>query len=239
VGVLAHFLEREGIPTTQISLIRVHTEKIRPPRALWVPFELGRPLGAPQHPEFQRRVLQTVLGLLDHQEGPILADFAQDAPRTESGPEVLACPYVPPADPVNPDDSGESTQLKEEIAALKPWYRQVRGDEYRPERSLSKRTLEEIADRLGDVLSGNADSKDFPLRYGVEDLKAFYFTALAAQPGLHALSGDEVEQWFWKETTAGRMLRRVQRRCRESDQPTLNKISAQVIPNRYLKELEM
>jgi hypothetical protein len=42
VGALGHFLEREGIPTTGISLVREHTEKIRPPRALWVTFELGR-----------------------------------------------------------------------------------------------------------------------------------------------------------------------------------------------------
>jgi hypothetical protein len=55
VGGLAHFIEREGIPTTQISLIRIHTEQIKPPRALSVPFELGRPFGAPNEPAFQRR----------------------------------------------------------------------------------------------------------------------------------------------------------------------------------------
>ena len=47
VGALGHYLERGGVPTTQISLIREHTERIRPPRALWVPFELGRPFGVP------------------------------------------------------------------------------------------------------------------------------------------------------------------------------------------------
>jgi hypothetical protein len=40
----------------QISLVREHTEKINPPRALWVPFELGRPVGPPDEPAFQRRV---------------------------------------------------------------------------------------------------------------------------------------------------------------------------------------
>ena len=34
MGGLAHTLEDEGIATTQISLIRLHTEKIKPPRAL-------------------------------------------------------------------------------------------------------------------------------------------------------------------------------------------------------------
>ena len=48
--MLAHFFEEEGLPTTQISLIRLHTEITKPPRALWVSFELGRPLGVPGDP---------------------------------------------------------------------------------------------------------------------------------------------------------------------------------------------
>ena len=32
MGGLAHYIEDEGVPTTQISLIREHTEKIKPPR---------------------------------------------------------------------------------------------------------------------------------------------------------------------------------------------------------------
>jgi tripartite-type tricarboxylate transporter receptor subunit TctC len=38
VGALGRWFEEEGIPTTQISLVREHTEAIQPPRALWVPF---------------------------------------------------------------------------------------------------------------------------------------------------------------------------------------------------------
>jgi hypothetical protein len=64
VGALGHFLEREGIPTTGISLVREHTEKIRPPRALWVTFELGQPMGIPGDAPFQRRVVQAALDLV-------------------------------------------------------------------------------------------------------------------------------------------------------------------------------
>ena len=67
MGALAHYLEAEGVPTTQVSLIREHTETINPPRALWVPFELGRPLGAPEDPGLQRRVLMAALNLLEAQ----------------------------------------------------------------------------------------------------------------------------------------------------------------------------
>ena len=63
MGGLGHFLEDEGVPTVQISLIREHTEIIKPPRALWVPFMLGRPLGVPDDGEFQKRVLRSALAL--------------------------------------------------------------------------------------------------------------------------------------------------------------------------------
>ena len=61
MGALGHYIEREGIPTAQISLIREQTAAIKPPRALWVPFMLGRPFGAPNDPDFQRRVLRHLL----------------------------------------------------------------------------------------------------------------------------------------------------------------------------------
>jgi hypothetical protein len=66
---------------TGISLVRDNTERLRPPRFLWVPFELGRPFGAPDEPEFQTKVLRTALALLERQDGPpILEDFPDDAP---------------------------------------------------------------------------------------------------------------------------------------------------------------
>ena len=46
VGALANFIERAGVATASISLIREQSEAVRPPRALWVPFALGRPLVA-------------------------------------------------------------------------------------------------------------------------------------------------------------------------------------------------
>jgi hypothetical protein len=49
---MSHTLEAAGMATTQISLVREHTAAIRAPRALWVPFILGRPLGVPNDPAF-------------------------------------------------------------------------------------------------------------------------------------------------------------------------------------------
>ena len=75
MGALGHYLETEGLATTQISLIKEHTVSIRPPRALWVPFMLGRPLGDPDDVKGQRSVLDAALSLLQRKEGPALEEF--------------------------------------------------------------------------------------------------------------------------------------------------------------------
>ncbi|MBV9685618.1 MAG: hypothetical protein JO096_00185, partial [Alphaproteobacteria bacterium] len=87
MGALGHYLEDEGIATVGISLIRPQTENTKPPRALWVPFELGRPFGPPADPGFQRRVLLAALRLLEREKGPvIIEDFPDDDPRAQPDP---------------------------------------------------------------------------------------------------------------------------------------------------------
>ncbi|MGB1538895.1 MAG: selenoprotein B, partial [Pseudomonadales bacterium] len=58
--------------TTGISLIRENTASMQPPRALWVSFPLGRPLGKPGDPAFQHRVISAALDLLNRNDGPVL-----------------------------------------------------------------------------------------------------------------------------------------------------------------------
>ena len=87
MSALGHYLEEAGIASVAISLIRPQTENTRPPRALWVPFELGRPFGPPGDPAFQKRVLLTALRLLERNDGPVLIeDFPDDDPRARPDP---------------------------------------------------------------------------------------------------------------------------------------------------------
>ena len=82
MGALGHYLEEEGIATVGISLIRPQTENTKPPRALWVPFELGRPFGPPSDATFQKRVILAALHLLERERGPVvIEDFPEDDPR--------------------------------------------------------------------------------------------------------------------------------------------------------------
>jgi hypothetical protein len=68
-------IEREGITTVSISLLREVASVLKPPRALFVPFPMGFPLGAPQRPQLQHRIIAAALELLERNDTPILAEF--------------------------------------------------------------------------------------------------------------------------------------------------------------------
>jgi hypothetical protein len=70
-------LERRGITTASITMLAEVTKKVRPPRALSVPWPLGFPLGAPNDVALQRRVLIDLLALLSRTDGPVLESFKE------------------------------------------------------------------------------------------------------------------------------------------------------------------
>lgn len=224
MGALAHYLESEGIPTTQISLIREHTEIIRPPRALWVPFDLGRPLGVPGDADFQRRVLVAALNLLERSSGPVLEDFPDEAPAVDSSaePEAWACPVSFAHDEATKGD-GESPLdfLQREIRELRPWY--DLGLERKERTSVAYFTPEDACRFLGGLLHGETpplpeglSSTAVALRLAAQDLKAFYFEAVASKPGHRAPNGQQFNKWFWQQTAAGEVLKRIKELCADS-----------------------
>jgi hypothetical protein len=77
VGLVAAELERQGIATVAIQLLREVAERVRPPRALCVPFPHGYPLGVPGDAAGQRRVIESALRLLEDPSlaPPVLVDF--------------------------------------------------------------------------------------------------------------------------------------------------------------------
>lgn len=76
VGLVAAELERRGIATVAIQLLRQVAEKVRPPRSLLVPFPHGYPLGQPAQPQQQTAVITAALELLQEQpRPPLLATF--------------------------------------------------------------------------------------------------------------------------------------------------------------------
>ncbi len=77
VGLIQRFIEHAGVTTVSISLLREITEKTRPPRALFVPFPLGYPLGEPDNPELQTKIIQAAFALLPRNDCPILESFVE------------------------------------------------------------------------------------------------------------------------------------------------------------------
>ena len=225
MGALGHYLEDEGVATTQFSLVRPHTERIRPPRALWVPFELGRPLGAPDDVGFQRRVLVAVLELFDRESGPVLEDFPEDAPTAPpiEEEEGWACP-IPLAPLPAAEEDGLGAALKHEITLLQPWY--DLSVEKRGRTTVGASGLEIVA--VGDFIAAflNGGAPECPrddltigetLKLAVEDLRAYYFESAAAQPGRAQASGTDVREWFWKETVASKAFWALRPICAASD----------------------
>lgn len=83
MSLIAAELERNGISTVVLQLLRVAAEKVGPPRALLVPFRHGYPLEAPDDPEKQHRVIDAALELLERAdlEPPVLEEYFESVTR--------------------------------------------------------------------------------------------------------------------------------------------------------------
>ena len=77
VGLVAAELERQGVSTVCVQLLRRVAERVRPPRALFVPYRHGFPLGEPDAPASQHAVIEAALALLEDRslEPPVLVSF--------------------------------------------------------------------------------------------------------------------------------------------------------------------
>ncbi len=225
---LARYFEDEGLATVVISLVREHTERVKPPRAFWVPFQLGRPLGAPDDPAFQTRVLRAALALFSAPAGPVIGDFDEDAPGAD--PEDYSgwvCPVNLPAPPdgaVAPDSL--LALVGGEFDSLAPWYDLARERRGRTTVGVSGLNIADAAALLTRFLDDpELDSTDPALsaphaaKFAADDLKAWYFEAATARPG--ASGSAALNDWFWGETAAGRLLLRLSATCRGIDAPVM------------------
>ena len=210
MSALGHYLEEEGIATVAMSLIRPQTEKTRPPRALWVPFQLGRPFGPPSDVAFQRRVVLAALGLLEAQNGPVLIeDFAEDDPREQPDPAWRPPPL--PNVPADREPAGLAASLEAEIALLSDAQRRRAAARGGTTVGLSGLSVRELGSYVGEWLRGRRPpgpraevSPILSLRFAADDLKAYVLEAGAAEPGRP--SSGQLHGWFWKETAAGAAL---------------------------------
>ncbi len=215
MGALGHYLEAEGIATTQISLVREHTAAINPPRALWVPFILGRPFGVPGDAAFQMRVLKAALHLLTIKTGPALVNYMEDAPApTAEETAGMTCPVS--------FGSGEAHDLPSrflrEVEELAQWYDLALKRRGRTTVGLSGLAPADAARFVVSYLGSTPQpvfKPDLPageaMKLACEDLRAYYSEAAGAQPG--APRAAEIQRWFWHDTAGGRVFAELQKVC--------------------------
>jgi D-proline reductase (dithiol) PrdB len=77
VSLISAELERRGIATVCIILLREVAERVHPPRALCVPYAHGFPLGAPHDAMKQKQVMRAAFELLALDgPRPLLRDYS-------------------------------------------------------------------------------------------------------------------------------------------------------------------
>lgn len=215
---------------------------MRPPRALWVPFALGRPLGSAEDPDYQKMVMRAAFAMLETATEHTIEDLDVEIPD-EAGPGQWACPLnLGPA-----ADDGLAGRLASEVARLRPWSEETRTARGRTLFGASgaapdqveavARTLATIAE-TGQV-SGQAPAVEdiewafeLPLlvRHLADDLRTFYHEAIAAQPGPGAPNHDALNDWIFGGTALGETLQQVADRLTDADDPMAQLTRGLTIP---------
>ena len=209
MSVLARVFESAGLTTVAIALVREHAERVKPPRALWVPFYFGYALGKPDEPAFQRQVVSAALDMVNASSGPVLSDYPEDA-----GP--VGMPQASDVATASTNGGAQPLDPAGEITALRGYYERWQEQRGRtavgitgiPQRRFRViiRFLEAYAD------SDDADMDERPVdvsvpqfvRYCADDLKAFCYEARMAQRPND--SETEIHSWFWGETAVGALV---------------------------------
>ncbi len=214
MSTLAHVFEAAGLSTIVFASMLEVVEKMHPPRALYCEFPLGRPLGKPLDPAFQRDVLERGLALLD-----------ADEPVIGTHPEVIESDETPMACAIPPRHDPDAPPAVDEARGLRAAYR----------RSVDARGVTEVgraitADEVPDALAvlhqwaEGASWKDvaLPGKNTVavcHDIRSYYEEA-----GLQLVEGPPpggraAEAWFFEATEAGRTLMAARKALQEQEAP--------------------
>ena len=260
MSALGHYLEEEGLATVAIALIRPQAENTHPPRALWVPFELGRPIGPPGDPAFQKRVTLAALRMLVEGGGPVrIQDFPDDDPREATDPNWRA-PVDPHPDPPPPAGEGAAAAgaasspspaggggpgwgsgpaladaLEAELWALAPAYAGSCVARERSTVGLSTLPPAECGAYLAAWLRGGRPASPVADMSPALALR-FAIDDLKAFALEAALtpgtrpSSAQLGDWLWNETALGAALRVLRGHCLAGDDERLKTVAAFFVP---------
>jgi hypothetical protein len=221
-------LEERGLVTVALSLIREHSEKVKPPRAVYVPFPLGLPVGHPGNAAEQQAVLDLAFSTLDATAGPVLVNYRDEAAGEEDGTPLQASD-------IDPDEQARTADFATEVTLMRRYLEQHLAATGRTGVGLSKvppqrfrgvvRFLEALlTDQAADTDERPADMpRPVFIRSCLEDLRVMYAEArLQTHPNE---SSQNRQRWMLGSTALGMMLRRLRDALDASTDPQLKALS--------------
>lgn len=147
-------------------------------------------------------------------------DYPLDADGRADTSEALACPV----NFQSRQDSGSIVDnmlegLQAELAAMQVWHDLACQKSARTTAAASGLSVRQIKDFFADFIDGKIETREINdqkvsdlLRLASEDLKAYYFKAVSAQPG-QSTDVTVLADWFWGETYAAACINEVRKIC--------------------------
>ena len=197
--------------TVAIGSIRGQIYGTAPPRGLFCDFPLGRPLGVPGDPMFQRRVIERAFAMLERTE-PVVEDFEVVIEDGDSQP--LACPLPARMDP-------NAHPAIDEAKGLRPAYDRAiakYGNRAGAVRLLDADSIPAAIESFIRVAEGHpwkqAGIPGIPARVS-QDIRGYYEMA-AMEIADHTPAAWAGYRWFRDQTKTGEVMRKARDAMRES-----------------------
>jgi D-proline reductase (dithiol) PrdB len=202
VLVLARVLEAEGLSTVVLASNINFAERAEAPRALYCEFPLGRPLGKPNDPDFQNRVLSEAFELFYRKDGPVLKTFPEEIHDEADTP--IACALPPHYDPALPP-------AVDEARGLHAAYERAREKNGHTNVGL-RLTAEEVPDAIPAYIAvargqpwREGFSSEHELTEKAKDIRNYYEEAAVELAG-HVPAARSTEAWFYRKTKTGKVF---------------------------------
>jgi hypothetical protein len=215
VSTLARALEASGIATVSLLANRAQAQLVGPPRGLYCQFPLGRPLGKPRDPGFQRRVLDAAFALLPRMDGPLIEIFGEAIEDEVDRP--LSCPIPPRLDPDDPPAVSEARGLRAayDRAVARLGTTQVG-------RVVDADGIPEAIRSVVAVVDGTPwNEADYPGDHPATllmDIRAYYEEA-AIGLSEHVPAARASESWYYRKTKMGELVRRYFLAIKDAEPP--------------------
>jgi hypothetical protein len=220
VCVLANVLEAHGLATVAMVNVRGQAERGRAPRAMYCEFPLGRPLGRPGDPAFQRSVLERLLALLERppHDLPVLVDHPDAIDDDATRP--LACTLPPRFDASTHPAADEALGLRAAYERTR-----VRNDGRTAlGKTLAPEEIPGVVEALARIADEGAPLEELKISQDpgrvAADVRAYYEEAALSLTD-HVPAARQAETWFFQGTETGALLRRLQRVLKEQGHPRL------------------